>query len=167
MDCFPLYVEEEKNGASATFDSIADYIESQNINDLEKLFKDYGVQENIDILHKVVNEAKERKANGELGKDVWREDLEPRAAVSARTIPILESEVQRLREALAEIQKENKSLQAQIEDNVAAAADAKKNAHQLLDKLDDVYERWQNLPTEQIEAWTVQTMESLQPGPPP
>ncbi|KAG6907133.1 hypothetical protein DXG01_010352 [Tephrocybe rancida] len=136
--CFPLYVEEDKNGASATFDSIADYIESQNVNDLEKLFKDYSVQENIDILHRVVNEAKERKIKGEVGKDVWREDLEPRAAVSARTVPIMESEAKRLRAALAEIQEENIGLQARIEENVAVAANAKKVADQLLDKLDRV-----------------------------
>ncbi|KAG6900330.1 hypothetical protein C0993_012527 [Termitomyces sp. T159_Od127] len=75
-----------------------------NINDLEKLFKDYAVQENIDILHRVVNEAKERNVKGELSKDIWIENLEPRVAVSARTIPIMESEVKRLREALAEVQ---------------------------------------------------------------
>ncbi|KAG6873505.1 hypothetical protein C0995_014773 [Termitomyces sp. Mi166 len=178
-----MYVEEDKNGASATFDNIADYIESQNVNDLEQLFKDYAVQENIDILHRVVNEAKERKAQGEVNKDVWRENLNPREAVSARTIPIIESEVKRLREALAEvwlaldvylsflrshqIQEENRSLQTQIEENVTAVVNTKKTAKQLLDKLDRVYDDWQNLPTEQIEAWTVQTMESLKPGPPP
>ncbi|KAG5352137.1 hypothetical protein C0989_003605 [Termitomyces sp. Mn162] len=162
-----MYVEEDKNGASTTFDSIADYIESQNVNDLEKLFKDYSVQENIDILHRVVNEAKERNAKGEFGKDVWKEGLEPRAAVSARTILIVESEAKRLREALAEIQEENKSLQTQIEENVAAVINAKKIQYLLLDKLDRVYEDWRQLPTEKIEAWTVQTLESLKPGPTP
>ena len=29
-ECFPTYVEEDRNGASATFNSIADYIEAQN-----------------------------------------------------------------------------------------------------------------------------------------
>ncbi len=29
-ECFPLYVEEDKNGASATFNSISDYIEAQD-----------------------------------------------------------------------------------------------------------------------------------------
>ena len=29
-ECFPLYVEEDKNGSSATFNSISDYIEAQN-----------------------------------------------------------------------------------------------------------------------------------------
>jgi len=29
-ECFPQYVEEDKNGSSATFNSISDYIEAQN-----------------------------------------------------------------------------------------------------------------------------------------
>jgi hypothetical protein len=61
------------------------------------------VQENVDILHRVVIEAKERKAKGDIGKDVWREDLEPRAAVCARTVPILEQEAKRLQEVLAAV----------------------------------------------------------------
>ncbi|KAG6898324.1 hypothetical protein C0992_011916 [Termitomyces sp. T32_za158] len=135
-----------------------------NINDLEKLFKDYAVQENIDILHRVINEAKDRNAKGESSKDVWREDLEPRAAVSARTIPILESEVKRLREALTETQKMNNSLQSQIEENVAAAANGKQSANRLLDKLDQVHADWRNLLTEEVEAWTLQALESLKVG---
>lgn len=61
------------------------------------------VQENIDILHRVVIEAKDRKAKGNIGKDVWQEDLEPRAAVCGRTVPILEQEAKRLRESLAAV----------------------------------------------------------------
>jgi hypothetical protein len=30
-ECFPLYVKEDKNGASATFNSISDYIEAQEM----------------------------------------------------------------------------------------------------------------------------------------
>jgi hypothetical protein len=29
-ECFPLYVESDKNGSSATFNSISEYIEAQN-----------------------------------------------------------------------------------------------------------------------------------------
>ncbi|KAG6827208.1 hypothetical protein H0H92_012792 [Tricholoma furcatifolium] len=165
-ECFPLYVEEDKNGASATFNSIADYIEAQTVNDLEKLFKEYSVQDNIDILHRVVNEAKDRKARGENGNNVWREDLDPRAAACARTVPILESEAARLRAALAEIEEENRALQAEIEESVAKTQKANAETNRLLDKLDDVYEEWKSLPTDVIEAWTVQTTESLKPEPP-
>ncbi|KAG5654199.1 hypothetical protein H0H81_006232 [Sphagnurus paluster] len=167
VECFPLYVEEDKNGASATFESITEYIESQNVNDLEKLFTDYSVQQNVDILHRVVNEAKERKARGDMGKDVWREDLQPRVAVAARTVPILESEVKRLRELLTAIEAENRRLQAELDDDVSASRSAKQRASELLDKLDAIYEEWQKLPTEETEAWIVQTTESLKPDLPP
>lgn len=58
------------------------------------------MQANVDTLHRIVSEAKDRKASGTAGKDVWKEDLEPRAAVCARTVPILEDEVKRLKETL-------------------------------------------------------------------
>ncbi len=46
--------------------------------DLDKLFNDYNIQESIDTLHKVVNDAKERKSRGEDGKDAWKDNLDPR-----------------------------------------------------------------------------------------
>jgi hypothetical protein len=39
----------------------------------------------------------------EVGKDVWREDLHPRTAVRARTVPSLEKEAARLRATLEEV----------------------------------------------------------------
>jgi hypothetical protein len=51
----------------------------------------------------MVTEAKDRKIKGDIGKDVWREDLEPRAAICARTIPILEQQAKKLRESLAAV----------------------------------------------------------------
>ncbi|EDR14068.1 uncharacterized protein LACBIDRAFT_305478 [Laccaria bicolor S238N-H82] len=162
-ECFPLYVEEDKNGSSATFNSISDYIEAQNFRDLDKLFKDYNVQENIDVLHKLVTDAKERKTHEELGKDVWKEDLEPRVAVCARTIPILDAEVKRLRERLAKAKDNNSLIQVQLDENVKATDEANACALEILDSLDDVCEEWQKLPLNEVEAWTVQTAESLNP----
>ena len=49
----------------------------------------------------MVTDAKERKAKGDIESDVWREDLEPRTAVCARTVPILDREAKMLRESLA------------------------------------------------------------------
>ena len=52
----------------------------------------------------VVTDARARKQRGEMeAKDVWREDLEPRAAVRARTVPILESDVERLKATLQSV----------------------------------------------------------------
>lgn len=71
--------------------------------DLEELFAKYGVQKNIDILHAIVTEAKERSRQNETRNDIWREDLDPHNAVSARSVPILQSEAQRIRELVAEV----------------------------------------------------------------
>jgi hypothetical protein len=77
-----------------------------------KLFEQYDVQENVDILHQVVTEARARRvqrgetgsaAGGGTSADTWRADLQPRAAVRARTIPTLERERDSLRARLAEV----------------------------------------------------------------
>ncbi|KAF8636426.1 hypothetical protein AX17_003608 [Amanita inopinata Kibby_2008] len=162
-ECFPSYVEEDRNGASATFNSIADYIEAQNFRDLDKLFKDYNVQENIDTLHRIVLEAKDRKATGEVRKDAWKEDLEPRAAVCARTIPILTAEAQRLRESLTTLEEENREMERVLEDDVKTTIAADERSLALLEKLDVICEEWTKLPMDDIEAWTIQTAELLKP----
>lgn len=67
----------------------------------ETLFRDFNVRDSINILHRVVTDARARKQRGEMqAKDIWKEDLEPRAAVRARTIPVLESEVEKLKATL-------------------------------------------------------------------
>ncbi|KAF9475214.1 hypothetical protein BDN70DRAFT_883973 [Pholiota conissans] len=162
-ECFPLYVESDKNGSSATFNSISEYIEAQNFRDLDKLFTDYNIQESIDTLHKVVNDAKDRKARGDAGKDTWKDELDPRVAVCARTVPVLNSEAARLRTLISQIEDENRQLDAELQEKVKATENANERVLELLDTLDAVFEKWEELPRDEIEAWTVQTAESLKP----
>jgi Nnf1 len=62
------------------------------------------VQKNVDILHRVVTEARARRQRGETpGPDRWRADLQPGEAVRARVIPGLERERDLLRARLAEV----------------------------------------------------------------
>ncbi|KAF9054395.1 hypothetical protein BJ165DRAFT_1438492 [Panaeolus papilionaceus] len=165
-ECFPLYVEEDKNGASATFNAISDYIEAQNFRDLEKLFKDYNVQENIDILHKVVNDAKDRAVSGNIGKDTWQDNLDPAVVVSARTIPVLTSEAERLKKMIATYEEENRALEKSLKAKVRETEQADEQAMRILDKLDEVFHKWEQLPREDMEELTVQTAETLRPPPP-
>lgn len=59
------------------------------------------MRESINVLHGVVTDARARKQRDETeGKDIWKEDLEPRAAVRARTVPMLESDVEKLKATL-------------------------------------------------------------------
>ncbi|KAH6915844.1 hypothetical protein BKA70DRAFT_471368 [Coprinopsis sp. MPI-PUGE-AT-0042] len=163
-ECFPLYVQEDKNSASATFTSISDYIESQTINDLDKLFTDYNVQDNVDKLHKIVTDAKERRTKGETRQDAWKEDLDPRVAVVAKTAPVLEKEVQRLKELLAESEAVNRQIQDELEETVQETDENNRRALHLVDQLDEACEEWDKLPLDEIEAWTVQMEESLKPA---
>lgn len=67
----------------------------------DKFFDDINLKQSIDDLHAAVVDAKHRKQKGEVRPDIWREDLHPRAATRARTVPLLERERERL---LAELQ---------------------------------------------------------------
>ncbi|KAJ7601137.1 hypothetical protein C8J56DRAFT_1157363 [Mycena floridula] len=156
-ECFPLYVKEDSSSASTTFQSISDYIESQSFGDLDKLLKEYNAQENVDTLHRIVNEAKERKAtmDGKAGSDVWREDLPPRSAVGARTIPVLEGEAERLRKTVAEMESRNLRLKVELEASVNATDEAEKRTLELVAKLDSALEEWTKIPLDELEEWTV------------
>lgn len=112
------------------------------------------MHDNIEILNKVVEDAKTRKANGVAGPSIWKEDLQPRAAVCARTIPLLEVEAKRLRETLASVsmlyyigiqlliktqcEAENLDLQMQLEKSTKATEKMDARTVALLDKLDAV-----------------------------
>jgi hypothetical protein len=121
------------------------------------VFAEYDLKHNIDILHAVVTEARSRKQSGLIGNDVWREDLSPKAAVRARTVPLLEKEAMRLRATLDEVQslhfvidycltsvlilqmeKENIQLQAQVYRNVTECKEAEDKTAELLDIFDEV-----------------------------
>ena len=67
----------------------------------DKFFDEIKLKQCVDDLHAAVVDAKLRKQKGVVRPDVWREDLHPRAATRARTIPLLEKERERL---LAELQ---------------------------------------------------------------
>ena len=71
------------------------------------------MKENLDNLHAVVTAARARKQAGYDGKDVWRDDLQPRAAVRARTVPLLEQERDRLRAELAQVRSHSASSPCQ------------------------------------------------------
>ncbi|PPR03204.1 hypothetical protein CVT26_008052 [Gymnopilus dilepis] len=160
-ECFPLYVESDKNGSSATFNSISEYIEAQNFRDLEKLFNDYNIRENIDTLHKVINDAKERKLRGDAGKDTWQDNLDPKVSVCARTVPVLKFEAARLRDLISQLEEENRNLEVELQTKVDATNNANEQVIDLLDQIDAAFRGWKDLPHEELEAWTVQTAESL------
>ncbi|KAH8979519.1 hypothetical protein EDB83DRAFT_2494169, partial [Lactarius deliciosus] len=120
-ECFPLWCEEQPNGAEGVFKTVSSFIETHIINGTDKLYEQYDVQKRIDVLHGVVTEARTRRQRGETPTaDRWREDLQPREATRGRTIPTLERERDLLRARLAQMKKENMELYDQVQENVAA-----------------------------------------------
>ena len=99
-------------------------------------------------------DAKLRKQKGVVRPDVWREDLHPRAATRARTIPLLEKERERLLAELQEVrlltlpstiahsvpqlEDENLQMQNEIVSNVRQFEENEKQSESLLDMLDEV-----------------------------
>ncbi|KAJ7606123.1 hypothetical protein DFH06DRAFT_1019497 [Mycena polygramma] len=162
-ECFPQYVEEDKDGAMQTFNQVADYIESANKRDLEKLFQEYDLQNNIDILDKMVGEAKTRKASGNIGPNVWKENLHPHSAVCGRTVPILQAQAKRLQESLAELEAENLTLIADLERKVGDMDDIETRTIRILDKIDETHEAWSEIPMEEMQSWTAQLAETTKP----
>ncbi|KAI0630834.1 hypothetical protein C8Q77DRAFT_1135434 [Trametes polyzona] len=159
-ECFALWCDEQPENAATIFNLVSSRLESSITENCEELFKKYNVRENLDNLHAVVTAARARKQAGYDGKDVWREDLQPRAAVRARTVPILEKERDRLRAELSQLTEENSELQSQMQRNVHEKEQADADAAKLLDLMDQALSRWSNLPLEDIQAWALQTAEA-------
>ncbi|RDX43836.1 hypothetical protein K466DRAFT_520096 [Polyporus arcularius HHB13444] len=154
-ECFSLWCDEQPENAATIFNLVSSRLESSITENCEQLFKKYNVKENLDNLHAVVTAARARKQAGYDGKDVWREDLQPRAAVRARTIPLLEQERDRLRAELAQLTAENSGLQSEMERNVRAKDEADRDAARLLDVLDKALAKWDRMPLDKVEQWTL------------
>ncbi|KAF8487083.1 hypothetical protein DFH94DRAFT_13594 [Russula ochroleuca] len=164
-ECFPLWCEEQPNGAEGVFNTVSSFIETHIVTNTNKLFEQYDVQKNVDILHQVVTEARARRQRGETGDsgtgvDSWRADLQPRAAVRARTIPALERERDSLRARLAEMERENMELYEEVRENVAAQDRAEVKTAEIFAFFDEIYAKWRDLPLEDMQAWTLLTAET-------
>ncbi|KAK7012239.1 hypothetical protein R3P38DRAFT_3020048 [Favolaschia claudopus] len=162
-ECFPLYVEEDREGALQTFNQVAEYIEAASKSNLEGIFKEYDLQTNIDILDKIVTDAKARKASDNIGPNVWTSNLHPRSAVCGRTIPILQAQAERLRESLAEIEAENVTLVSKLDSQVKEINNLRSRSIQILDNFDETHEAWSSVPMDELQTWTAQIAETTTP----
>lgn len=70
-----------------------------------ELLRRYEARAAIDALDKAIVEAKKRRENEEAGgyKDEWKPDIDPRTAVRARVLPVLEREQAELQKELDEV----------------------------------------------------------------
>lgn len=71
-------------------------------------------------------------------KDLWREGLQPRNVVRARTVPVLEKEGERLRRELARMEAENMKLEKQLRATVREREEADRVCEEIFAFLEDV-----------------------------
>jgi len=160
--CFSVWCSEDPEGAQAVFNAVSRHMESQVTASCETLFSEQHAREGVNILHAVVTEARVRKKQGETDRlDIWRESLDPRSAVRARGVRVMEAEVERLKATLSKMEQENLAISRQIKEDDAKAQEAEEKANELLDLFDDVYEKWSKLPQDDISLWTLQAAEAL------
>ncbi|EJD07353.1 uncharacterized protein FOMMEDRAFT_100544 [Fomitiporia mediterranea MF3/22] len=161
-ECFELWCKEEPDGASGVYNTISLHMERLITDACEELFERYNARENIDKLHAVVTEARERKQAGlPPGPDTWKPNLEPRTAVRARTIPILQREKAALEKKLGAMEEENLELQREIIDNVDAMKRNVDEEQRQYDFLDELDKRWHSLPIEDMQELALRNAETL------
>ncbi|KAI6141164.1 hypothetical protein BKA82DRAFT_4203183 [Pisolithus tinctorius] len=168
QECFALWCKEEPHGAEGIFNIISWHMEDQVPASCERLFKDYSVRENINTLHAVVTEARAGKQRAEVDrKDLWKEDLDPRGAVRAHMVPVLQAERERLKETLHQLEEENIVLYEETVKNAQSDRKAKERIQELLKHADEVYSRWNNIPHDEIGLWSLQVAENSATNRPP
>ncbi len=69
----------------------------------EILLEKNNAAEGIDVLHECVLRAREEKKAGSVPPDAWKPNLDPRIAVRARTIPMLDRELERLQQEYEQV----------------------------------------------------------------
>ncbi|KAI0046731.1 hypothetical protein FA95DRAFT_1344364 [Auriscalpium vulgare] len=160
-ECFPLWCEEQPKGAETVYQTVSGFVEKRIVEESNTLFENYALQENLDRLQAVVDDARRRKRSGEPRPlNAWREDLEPRAATCARTIPTLEAERDKLRKQLTELEAHNTELEATLKESVDTKVVADEKIAEIFAFLDELVMKWKDLPVEEMQEWSLQKAES-------
>ncbi|KAI0029363.1 hypothetical protein K488DRAFT_88809 [Vararia minispora EC-137] len=161
-ECFPLWNEEEPNGVAGTHRTVSEFVESYITKSCEQLLKEEDAQARIDALDAVVVDARTRKrAGAPVPPDVWRADLAPRQAARARTVPVLEQERNRLKAYLAQLEEENVRAMDAVAERKRRQAEAESQVTAVLAQNEEIYDKWEQLPMEEMQSWTLQLVESL------
>jgi len=128
----------------------------------EAMLTQYSAAEAIDTLHKCVLEAKEAQKNGTEPKDAWRDELAPRIAVRARTVPVLEEERDRMRKDLENLEQENLRLIAELKEQKREREAADGEAVRLLDALDETVRVFASVQEGDLVNWTLNNLETTE-----
>ncbi|KAG8696367.1 hypothetical protein FRC09_008553 [Ceratobasidium sp. 395] len=119
------------------------------------LLRRYDARGAIDALDGAVAEAKKRLADGTSGtqKDEWKPELDPRSAVRARVLPVLDQESARLQKELEELEAQNRKYVASIEQKRAKCKVTDQESKALLGRFEQVCQILYNMDSEELQQW--------------
>ncbi|KZV65097.1 hypothetical protein PENSPDRAFT_587401 [Peniophora sp. CONT] len=166
-ECFPLWSEDQPRGIEGVHSTLAGYTERFITDNCARILSACDAQGNIDRLDAVVSAARAfHKADPAAPPppDAWRENLIPRTAVRARTIPALRAERDRMRAELAALEADNAKTIAEVEANQKRMADAQTKVKDTLDVLERVSDAWEGHDVEEWQRWAMESIERLPSG---
>ncbi|QRV88876.1 hypothetical protein RhiJN_16894 [Ceratobasidium sp. AG-Ba] len=152
--CFPTWVSEETNTAGEIRVQVSNFMKNNLVKESGDLLRRYDARGAIDSLDSAVAEAKKRLADGIPNqKDEWKPELDPRSAVRARVIPVLDQESARLQKELEELEKQNRVYMTSIGQKRAKCKTIDQESKTLLGRFELVCQTLQNLDDEELQQW--------------
>ncbi|EUC59692.1 GDP-mannose transporter, partial [Rhizoctonia solani AG-3 Rhs1AP] len=120
-----------------------------------ELLRLYDARAAIDALDEAIVEAKKRQVEGESTnhRDEWKPDIDPRTAVRARVMPVLEREQVELQKELNELEEQNRKYLARIERNRAEYRAIDQEIKSRLNRAEQVYKIINNMDIEELQQW--------------
>ncbi|KAG9103779.1 hypothetical protein FRC06_008097 [Ceratobasidium sp. 370] len=179
--CFPTWVSEETNTAGEIRVQVSNFMKNNLVKESSDLLRRYDARGAIDALDAAVAEAKKRLADGTSGnqKDEWRPELDPRSAVRARVLPVLDQENARLQRELEEasrlaapiclillwlictqLEEQNRKYVTAIEQKRSKCKAADQESRALLGRFEQVCQALCNMESEELQQWMLATDEA-------
>ncbi|KAF8705417.1 Nnf1, partial [Rhizoctonia solani] len=120
-----------------------------------ELLRLYEARAAIDALDEAIVEAKKRQVEEDNGnhKDEWKPDIDPRTAVRARVMPVLEKEQAELQKELDELEEQNRKYIARIQRNRAEYRAIDQEIKSRLNTVEQVYKIINTMDNEELQQW--------------
>ncbi|CAE6440982.1 hypothetical protein ACGC1H_003656 [Rhizoctonia solani] len=153
--CFPTWVSEEASVAGEIRMQISKFMKDTLVKESSELLRLYDARAAIDALDEAIVEAKKRQAEGENAnhRDEWKPDIDPRTAVRARVMPVLEREQAEMQKELSELEEQNRKYLARIERNRAEYRAIDQEIKSRLNRAEQVYKIINNMDIEELQQW--------------
>ncbi|KAF8606056.1 hypothetical protein BDV93DRAFT_543206 [Ceratobasidium sp. AG-I] len=155
VTCFPTWVKEEAGTAGEIRMQISRFMKDNLVKECNELLQRYNARVSIDALDEAVVEAKKSQASGKTGhqKDEWKSEIDPRSAVRARVLPVLEQEQLRLQKELEELEEQNRKYLAKIEQTRSERKSTDRECKQLLGRFEQVHRSLRSIDHEELQQW--------------